>query len=78
MRGPENSVCWLTDIDPVETAPTERKHQLSHHALLHLKAPLTAVDRFFMQVRRGLTLAERAVASSRVGRDSCKTQQKRP
>lgn len=64
MREPEKSVCWLTDIDPVETDPTARKHQLSHHALLHLKATLTAVDRFFMQVRRGLTLAERAVASS--------------
>lgn len=68
MREPEKSVCWLTDIDPVETDPTARSHQLSHHALLYLKATLTAVDRFFMQVRRGITLAERAVASSNTDR----------
>jgi transposase-like protein len=64
MREPEKSVCWLTDIDPVETDPDKRRLQVDHQALLHLKATLTAVDRFFMQVRRGLTLAERAVASS--------------
>lgn len=68
MREPEKSVCWLTDIDPVETDPVKRKHQVSHQALLHLKATVTAVDRFFMQVRRGLTLAERAVASSNTDR----------
>lgn len=68
MREPEKSVCWLTDIDPVETDPMKRKHQVSHQALLHLKAAMTAVDRFFMQVRRGITLAERAVASSNTDR----------
>lgn len=68
MREPEKSVCWLTDIDPVETDPDKRRHQVGHQALLHLKATLTAVDRFFMQVRRGLTLAERAVASSNTDR----------
>jgi hypothetical protein len=68
MREPEKSVCWLTDIDPVETDTEKRRHQVSHQALLHLKATLTAVDRFFMQVRRGLTLAERAVASSNTDR----------
>ena len=68
MREPEKSVCWLTDIDPVETEPDKRRLQLSHQALLHLKATLTAVDRFFMQVRRGLTLAERAVASANTDR----------
>lgn len=68
MREPEKSVCWLTDIDAVETDPVKRKHQVSHHALLHLKATVTAVDRFFMQVRRGITLAERAVASSNTDR----------
>ena len=68
MREPEKSVCWLTDIDPVETDTEKRQHQVSHQALLHLKATLTAVDRFFMQVRRGLTLAERAVASSNTDR----------
>lgn len=44
------SVCWLTDIDPVETEPDSVRLQLSHQALLHLKATLTAVDRFFMRV----------------------------
>lgn len=68
MREPEKSVCWLTDIDPAETDPVKRKHQVSHQALLHLKATMTAVDRFFMQVRRGVTLAERAVASSNTDR----------
>jgi hypothetical protein len=41
---------------------------VDHYALLHLKATLTAVDRFFMQVRRSLTIAERAVASSNTDR----------
>jgi hypothetical protein len=68
MREPEKSVCWLTDIDPLETDPEKRRLQVSHQALLHLKATLTAVDRFFMQVRRGLTLAERAVASANTDR----------
>ncbi|HSV82095.1 MAG TPA: hypothetical protein VLK85_23120, partial [Ramlibacter sp.] len=68
MREPEKSVCWLTNVDPVETDPSKRNSQVSHHALLHLKATLTAVDRFFMQVRRGITLAERAVASSNTDR----------
>lgn len=68
MREPEKFVCWLTDIDPVETDPTKRKHQVDHYALLHLKATLTAVDRFFMQVRRSLTIAERAVASANTDR----------
>ena len=68
MREPEKRVCWLTDVDPMETDPEKRRHQVSHHALLHLKATMTAVDRFFMQVRRGITLAERAVLSSNTDR----------
>ena len=64
MREPEKSVCWLTDVEPAQADPVKRRHQLDHQALLHLKATLTAVDRFFMQVRRGLTLAERAIASA--------------
>lgn len=68
MREPEKRICWLTDIDPVATSLAERDHQLSYQALLHLKATMTAVDRFFMQVRRGVTLAERAVASSNTAR----------
>jgi hypothetical protein len=64
MREPEKLVCWLTDIDPPETDAMERRHQRDHHALLHLKGTVTAVDRFFMQVRRGLTLAERGIVSA--------------
>ncbi len=64
MREPEKLVCWLTDIDPVETDPEKRADQLRRQARLHLKATLTGIDRFFMQVRRSLTLAERAVSSS--------------
>lgn len=64
MREPEKSVCWLTDIDPPESDPVKLKRQRDHHALLHLKATVTAVDRFFMQVRRGLTLAERGIVSA--------------
>jgi len=60
MREPEKAVCWLTDIDRPEEEYAKRKDQLNHIARLHLKASLTAVDRFFMQVRRALTLAERA------------------
>ena len=36
MREPEKSVCWLTDIDPVETEPDKRRLQLSHQALLQI------------------------------------------
>lgn len=67
MREPEKSVCWLTDIDPPESDPVKLKHQRDHHALLHLKATVTAVDRFFsffMRVRRGLTLAEWGIVSA--------------
>jgi hypothetical protein len=38
MREPEKSVCWLTDVDAIETDPVKREHQVSHHARLHLKA----------------------------------------
>ena len=68
MREPTKSVCWLTDIDPVETDPAAYEEQLNHKARLHLKATLTAVDRFFMQVRRALTVAERGVISASADR----------
>ena len=64
MREPEKLVCWLTDIDPPECDATKLRHQRDHHALLLLKGTVTAVDRFFMQVRRGLTLAERGIVSA--------------
>ncbi|HOY34588.1 MAG TPA: hypothetical protein PLG32_05570 [Piscinibacter sp.] len=68
MREPQKMVSWLTDIDPPETEPDKRVDQLRHYARLHLKASLTGVDRFFMQVRRALTLAERGVVSASADR----------
>jgi hypothetical protein len=68
MREPEKAVCWLTDIDFLEDESDKREDQLNHIARLHLKASLTAVDRFFMQVRRALTVAERGVISASADR----------
>ncbi|WP_146052264.1 hypothetical protein [Diaphorobacter sp. LR2014-1] len=68
MREPQKGVSWLTDIDEPETDPEKRSDQLRHFARLHLKASLTAVDRFFMQVRRALTVAERGVISASADR----------
>jgi len=68
MREPQKMVSWLTDIDAPETDPEKRADQLRHYARLHLKASLTAVDRFFMQVRRALTVAERGVISASADR----------
>jgi hypothetical protein len=64
MREPEKRICWLTGIDQPATEFDERENQLNHAARLYLKASLSAVDRFFMQVRRGLTMAERGVISA--------------
>lgn len=68
MREPQRLICWLTDIDAVETDEKLREDQLQHYARLHLKASLTSVDRFFMQVRRALTIAERGIASASADR----------
>lgn len=64
MREPTKLICWLTDIDPLAEDPKEREDQLNHAARLYLKASCTEVDRFFMQVRRALTMAERGVVSA--------------
>ena len=64
MREPSKLICWLTDIEPQASDPEAREDQLNHHARLHLKASVTEVDRFFMQVRRALTMAERGVVSA--------------
>ena len=64
MREPNKLICWLTDIEPLAADPKARDDQLNHHARLHLKASVTEVDRFFMQVRRALTMAERGVVSA--------------
>lgn len=65
MREPLKMASWLTDIDdPITTTKSARKNQLTHHAKLYFRASLTGVDRFFMQLRRALTMAERGVVSS--------------
>jgi len=64
MREPSKLICWLTDIESPATDPKEREDQLNHNARLHLKASVTEVDRFFMRVRRALTMAERGVVSA--------------
>lgn len=64
MREPLKVVCWLTDIEPVAADGQKREEQLNHAARLYLKASTTEVDRFFMQVRRALTMAERGVVSA--------------
>lgn len=61
---PDKRVCWLTDIEaPVQDAEA-LEDQRRHAARLYLKGSLHAVDRFFMQVRRRLSLAERPYATA--------------
>ena len=60
MSEPEKAVCYLTDTG---------KYDEDHLAWLYNKASLHAIDRFFMQVRRRLSLLERAISPpSRAGR----------
>ena len=61
---PDKRLCWLTDIDEPETDKDKRDDQLLHAARLYLKGSLHAVDRFFMQVRRSVRLAERPISSA--------------
>lgn len=67
MREPEKQVCWLTDIEEPAEEPEARESQLNHAARLYRKASLRSIDRFFMQVRRGVTLAERGIVSASSG-----------
>ena len=53
---PSKYVCWLTDYGDYDE---------DHVARLHLLATLHPIDRFFMQTRRRVSLAERAVVSVR-------------
>ena len=55
MGEPEKAVCYLTDY---------RDYDQDHLARLYGKASLHAIDRFFMQVRRRLSLLERPIQSS--------------
>jgi len=64
MREPEKQVCWLTDIDALESDPGKLDDQLNHAARLYRMAALHPIDRFFMQIRRGVTMAERGISSA--------------
>jgi len=55
MGEPEKAICYLTDIQGYDE---------DHLAWLYNKASLHAIDRFFMQVRRRLSLLERPISSS--------------
>lgn len=55
MSEPEKAVCYLTDLDDYDE---------DHLAWLYNKASLHGIDRFFMQVRRRLSLLERPISSS--------------
>lgn len=68
---PEKAICHLTDRgqfneDPADPATTGNA---DHLARLYLKASLHPIDRFFMQVRRRISLLERPIGtSSKAGR----------
>ena len=55
----DKRVCLLTDIDSPIDDSSEQKDQQRHAARLYLKGHFYAVDQFFMQVRRRLSLTER-------------------
>lgn len=59
MSEPVKEVCWLTDMGDYDR---------EHAARLYLKASLHAVDRFFMQTRRLLSLAERSIVTASADR----------
>jgi transposase-like protein len=54
MSEPEKAVCYLTDTD---------KYDEDHMAWLYNKASLHAIDRFFMQARRRISLLERPIST---------------
>lgn len=55
MSEPEKAVCYLTDYGDYDE---------DHLARLYNKSSLHAIDRFFMQVRRRLSILERPIGSS--------------
>jgi transposase-like protein len=55
MSEPEKAVCYLTD---------NGQYDEDHIAWLYNKASLHAIDRFFMQVRRRISLLERPISTS--------------
>lgn len=60
MGEPKKAVCYLTD---------RSDYGLQRMAILHARASLHSIDRFFMQVRRLVSLLERPIATpSNMGR----------
>lgn len=60
MSEPEKSICYLTDYSNYDS---------DHQAWLYNKASMHGIDRFFMQVRRRLSLLERPIkTASKTGR----------
>lgn len=55
MSEPEKAICYLTDYGD---------YKPDHLARLYAKASLHSIDRFFMQVRRRVSLLERPIATS--------------
>ncbi|MGB7597286.1 MAG: hypothetical protein WBM09_06935 [Gallionella sp.] len=55
MSEPEKAVCYLTDY---------RDYEPDHLARLYNKASMHAIDNFFMQVRRRLSILERPISSA--------------
>ena len=55
MSEPEKAVCYLTDLGDYDP---------DHLAALYDRASLHGIDRFFMQVRRRLSLLERPIATA--------------
>ena len=68
MREPIKMICWLTDIEKPSEDRVERETQLQRAAKLYRRASLNEIDRFFMQLRRALTMAERGVVSASADR----------
>ncbi len=55
MNEPEKAMCYLTDY---------KDYDRDHIAALYGKASLSGIDRFFMQVRRRISLLERPIGTS--------------
>ncbi|MDE3021390.1 MAG: hypothetical protein KGI54_05975 [Pseudomonadota bacterium] len=55
MGEPEKAVCYLTDY---------KDYDENHLARLYNKASMHAIDRFFMQVRRRLSVLERPTGTA--------------
>lgn len=57
MSEPEKAVCWLTNL-------YDRAYDDDHLASLYMKASLHGIDRFFMQIRRRISLLERPIGTA--------------